>query len=58
MTRHTAPQRAAQRWLIVTACMLTLGSAHALTNEEAKVQKDRIEADYKAAHTACEQPVM
>jgi hypothetical protein len=50
MTSH-----APQRWLVVTACLLALGSAHALTKDEAKVQKDRIEADYKAAHSACEQ---
>lgn len=49
MTHH------APRWLVITACALVFSSAHALTNDEAKVQKDRIEADYKAAHSACEQ---
>jgi hypothetical protein len=42
-----------QRWLVLAACVLALGNAHALTKEEAKVQKDRVEADYKAAREAC-----
>lgn len=48
---YTAPRH----WFVLAACVLAFGSAHALTDEEAKVQKDRIAADYKAAHSACEQ---
>lgn len=39
---------------IIAACLLALGSAQAMTKDEYKVQKDRVEADYKAAKQACD----
>lgn len=38
----------------VAACCLAVGAAGAMTKEEHKAQKDKIEADYKAAKTRCD----
>lgn len=46
--------RSSSRALLLAACLLALGQAQAMTKDEYKVQKDRIEADYKAARQACD----
>ena len=40
--------------MAVAACCMAAGTAGAMTKEEHKAQKDRIEADYKAAKAKCD----